>query len=157
MKECPHKQHEGNPLAGPMRYRLSWDVTVYHCEWWKRQGSNVSREFRMTSLSNACNFSCSRWNRCRASNLMRFSPTFSFVVTMLSSDLQMDMNFCISLTTYLHVRVSYINNLQMENTQNSSSTSKQKRLTIIHMSRKFLMQVYLPWQPADSHKKIGGN
>ena len=44
---------------------------------------------------------------------------------------------------------AHINNLQTENTQNSSSTSKHKRLTILR-TRQFLtqvMQVHFSWHP----------
>ena len=66
----------------------------------------------------------------------------------LFSDLQIDTNFCVSSTTYAD-----INNLQTENTQNSSLTSKHKRLTIVHtrqsVTRAFnasLLLVATRWQ-----------
>ena len=78
--------------------------------------------------------------------LKPFPPTSSFVViVVLSSDLQLDTNFCGSFIS------AYINNLQTENTQNSASTSKHlfdnRTNAVTDLSSKFLSKLTFRGNP----------
>ena len=65
--------------------------------------------------------------------------------------LQMDMDFCVSLTTYLSIHQSY----QTENTQNSRLTSKDKCLTTVHMWQS-VTQVFNPGLDTNTYPFTAG-
>ena len=64
------------------------------------------------------------------------------------------MNFSVCSMRYSSLHQQFTNGEHRD--QNSSSSSKKKRLTIVHtqefLTQVFLMQVYFSWEPADSYQ-----